>query len=173
MSATEAKAAGPHAGLLTWLARHGVEYEVREHTVTFTARETARVEGVDPRRFVKTIAVETDAGTRALVVLDAIDHLDLSRAGRLLSGEVRLLTESELLALCPDCDLGTTPAVGDFWNLPVYADFAVREDPEITFHAGSHRFTVTVERATWERAAHVVYGDLATKAEREPAWATS
>jgi prolyl-tRNA editing enzyme YbaK/EbsC (Cys-tRNA(Pro) deacylase) len=172
MSVTETpRAAGPHVGLLAWLADHNIEYEVREHPVTFTARETARVEGVDPRRFAKTLAVATTSGRRALVILDAIDHLDMGRTSRLLGDEARLLTESELLGLCPDCDLGTTPAVGDLWKLPVYADFAIREDPEITFHAGSHRFTVTVDRVAWERAAHVVYGDLAMKTDRGPIWA--
>ncbi len=171
MSATEMKATGPHVGLLAWLASHDVEYEVREHTLTFTARETARVEGVDPRRFAKTLAIEVGGTGHVLVVLDAIDHLDLSRASRLLGQEARLLTESELLGLCPDCDLGTMPPVGDLWNVRVYADFAIREDPEITFHAGSHRFTVTVDRVAWERAAHVTYGDLALKTDREPVWA--
>jgi len=43
----------------------------------------------------------------------------------------------------------------------MYADHAVREDPEISFNAGSHRFSARVERAGWERACSVVYADLA------------
>ena len=65
---------GPHPGLLDWLAGHAVEYELHEHPLTFTARETAEIEGVDPHRFAKTLAVETDDGRRALAVVDAVDR---------------------------------------------------------------------------------------------------
>ncbi|HEY6057988.1 MAG TPA: YbaK/EbsC family protein [Candidatus Limnocylindrales bacterium] len=173
MAATEKVTKGPHAGLLDWLACHKVDYEVHEHSLTFTARETARVEGVDPRRFAKTLGVMTGDGRRALLVLDAIDHLDLARAERALHADsLRLLSEAELATLFADCDLGAMPAVGELWDLAVYADFAIREDPEITFHAGSHRFTVTVDRVGWERAAHVAYADLSVKADR-PVWANA
>lgn len=169
MSAT-GTLAGPHRGLLEWLAANGVEHQLREHPLTFTARETARVEGLDPRRFAKTLGIGIRDDRRAMVVLDAIDHLDLARARRFLEADVRLLGEPELLELCPDCEVGAMPPVGALWNLPVYADFAIRDAPEITFHAGSHRYTVAVERATWERAAGVRYGDLAVKVVGAPPW---
>jgi Ala-tRNA(Pro) deacylase len=174
MSVTEAVRVGPHAGSLEWLASHGVEYELREHPVTITARETARIEGIDPHRFAKTLGVQTAEGTRALVVIDAADRLDPVRARKVLhSGTVRLLDEAELLALAPDCEVGTVPPIGDLFGVPVFADFAVRDDPEITFHAGSHSYTVTVDRAAWEKAVAVTYGDLAIDVDERPAWASS
>jgi len=174
MSVTEAVHGGPHAGLLEWLAGHDVEYELRQHPLTITARETARVEGIDPRRFAKTLGVATEDGTRALVVVDATDRFDPVLARRVLgSGHVRLLDEDELRELAPDCDVGTVPPVGELFGVRVYADFAVREDPEITFHAGSHAYTVTVERASWEKAASVTYGHLAAAIDAGPAWASS
>ena len=166
--------AGPHAGLLDWLAANHVEYELHEHPTTYTARETARAEGIDPRRFAKTIGVELANGRRALVVVDATDKVDLVKARHVVdSGSVRLLTEEELLSLAPECEVGTAPPVGDLFGVRVYADYAVREDPEISFHAGSHRYTVHVDRSAWEKAARVVYGDLAVDIERMPAWAES
>jgi Ala-tRNA(Pro) deacylase len=163
---------GPHAGLLDWLAGHGVEYELHEHPLTFTARETAEIEGVDPRRFAKTVAVETEAGERALVVVDAVDHVDLAKAARSLRAErVRLLSETEMVEFAPDCEPGTIPPVGELLSVRLVADLAVREDPEITFHAGSHHFTVHVDRAGWERGGRVVYADVAEARERGPAWA--
>lgn len=179
MSATEAvqsteEHAGPHAGLLDWLAANRVEYELHEHPTTYTARETARAEGVDPRLFAKTVGVELANGRRALVVVDATDKVDLVKARHVLdSGSVRLLTEEELVSLAPDCQVGTMPPIGDLFGVRVYADYAVREDREISFHAGSHHFTVHVDRAAWEKAARVVYGDLAIDVERMPAWADS
>jgi Ala-tRNA(Pro) deacylase len=166
--------ATPHAGLLDWLAAADVEYELHEHPLTFTARETARAEGVDPRLFAKVVAVRTSDGRRALIVVDAVDQVDLAKARRVLDARsVQLLSEDDKRELAPECAVGTIPPVGDLFGVHVYADHAVREDPEITFHAGSHRYTVRVDRPAWERAARVVYGDLAVERDGTPVWARS
>ena len=164
----------PSPALLEWLASHDIEYEVHEHSPTFTARATAKAEGVDPRTFAKVVGVATHDGRRFLVVIDATDHLDLPKASRAIgAGDVRLLTEAELAALAPDCQAGAIPAVGALFGLATYADYAVRDDPEISFNAGSHRFSVRVERASWERASGIVYADLASESDSRPAWARS
>ena len=164
----------PHAGLLGWLASHGVEHEIHEHAATFTARSAARAEGIDPQTFGKVVVVVTNDDRRVLLVLDATDHVDLRKAREALDAkEVRLLTEAELKALTPDCEVGATPAVGELFGLPMLADRAVREDPAISFNAGSHRFSVRVDRAEWERATGVRYADLAAESDARPAWARS
>lgn len=151
----------PLPALLDWLRDHDVEYHVHEHTPTFTARATALAEGVDPSTFAKAIAVRADDGRRAILVLDATDQLDLRAAERLLNADdLQLLTEDELAELAPECDVGTMPPVG-IWHLPIYADYGVNADEQISFHAGSHGYTVRVARESWERASGVVYGDLA------------
>jgi Ala-tRNA(Pro) deacylase len=164
----------PNAGLLDWLERHGVEHEVHQHPEAFTARGTAHAEGVDPRSFAKVVGVRTDDGRNVLLVLDATDHVNLRKARVVLSAdEIRLLTEAELMALAPDCEAGAIPAVGLLFDLPMYADFAVRDDRDISFNAGSHRFSVRVDRAGWDRASGVIYADLAEETDIRPAWARS
>jgi Ala-tRNA(Pro) deacylase len=164
----------PYPGLLDWLASHDIEYEIHEHDPAFTARATATAEGVDPRTFAKVVGIATHDGRNVLVVLDATDHLDLPKACRVLgASNARLLTEAALTALAPGCEVGAIPAVGSLFGLATYADYAVREDPEISFNAGSHRFSARVERASWERACDVVYADLAVESDSRPAWARS
>ncbi|MEX1169123.1 MAG: YbaK/EbsC family protein [Chloroflexota bacterium] len=164
----------PDPELLHWLEKHDVEYELHEHAPTFTARATATAEGVDPRTFAKVVAVSTDDGREALIVLDATDHLDLRKAERILGAmSVRLLTEVQLKGLAPSCELGAMPAVGSLFGLGTYADYAVREDPDISFNAGSHGVSARVDRAGWERACGVIYGDLAAESDTRPAWARS
>jgi Ala-tRNA(Pro) deacylase len=160
--------------LVEWLDEHGVPYELHEHPVAFTAREAAHAEGVDPRTFAKVVAVATDDGRTALLVLDAVDHVDLMRARRVLGTErVRLLTEEELAAMAPYWEVGTLPPVPAIVGFAVYADHAIRSDDRISFHAGSHRLCARVDRHAWERAAHVFYGDLAEERSPLPAWARS
>lgn len=164
----------PYPGLLDWLASHHIEYEVHEHDPAFTAHATATADGVDPRTFAKVVGVAAPDDRNILIVLDATDQLDLHKARRALgTGDVRLLSEAELTALAPDCEVGAMPAVGSLFGLASYADYAVRDDPEISFNAGSHRFSVRVERASWERACDVAYADLAVQDDSRPAWAGS
>ena len=164
----------PYQPLLDWLADQEIEYEIHAHDATFTARATATAEGVDPRTFAKVVVVATHDGSTVFVVLDATDQLDLRKVRELMGGsEVRLLTETQLSALAPGCEVGAIPAVGALFGLPTYADYAVRDDPEISFNAGSHRFSARVERARWERACNVIYADVAADADAGPAWARS
>jgi Ala-tRNA(Pro) deacylase len=163
--------AGPHTGLVDWLAGHRVDFDVREHPVTYSAEATARAEHSDPRRFAKVVGVAAADGRQVLLLVDAPDHVDLAKARRVLgTTDVRILTEAEFTALAPDCEPGSIPPVPELFGVPVYADFALREVAEIAFHAGSHRFTAHVDRRAWERAAGVVWADLALDDGR-PVWA--
>lgn len=162
---------GPMKSLITWLDSEGVKYELHEHERSLTALATARVEGVNPRSFQKVVWVRSAKGGDALIVLDANDHLDLAKARETLkSGRVTLVPEHEIVRLAPDCDPGAMPAVGSLFGLTTYADLAVREDPEISFNAGSHTVAVRVDRMAWEQALGVVYADLAAATWHEPAW---
>lgn len=166
----EIVADAPHAGLLAWLAEHGVAYETRAHPPTFTALQTAQGEGIDPVRFAKSLVVEASDGHRALVVVDALDRVSLRKVARALhADEARLLEEHELAAFAPGLDLGAIPPIGDLFGVRVYADYAIYEAPEITFPAGSHAWTVTVDRPAWGRAARVVFVDLMDDEDR-PVW---
>jgi Ala-tRNA(Pro) deacylase len=161
---------GPHPGLLDWLAGRHVEYELHEHPETFTAEATARAEHLDPRRFAKVVGVATDDGRQVVLLVDADDHVDLAKARRALdAADVRVLTEAEFAALAPECEAGTVPPVPAVAGVPVYADHAVHDAVEIAFHAGSHRYSVHVDRAAWEREAGIRYADLAQGNDR-PAW---
>jgi Ala-tRNA(Pro) deacylase len=164
----------PFQPLLDWLKSKDVEYEIHEHDLAFTARATAMAEGIDPRTFAKVVGIVTDDGRSALVVLDATDNVDMRKARLALrAGEVRLLNEDDLTALAPGCEAGAIPAVGSLFGLATFVDYAVRDDREISFNAGSHRFSVRVDRAGWEHACDPVYGDLAADADDRPAWARS
>jgi Ala-tRNA(Pro) deacylase len=154
--------------LITWLDDKRVDYEVHEHERSLTALATARAEGVDPKSFAKVVWVRTEEGSDALIVVDAEDHLDLRKAREVLkSKKVSLVDEDEIVALTPDCDPGAMPAVGILFGLPTYADDAIAKAAEISFNAGSHAFAVRVDRAAWEKALGVIYGELASDAWRD------
>lgn len=161
MIAADVVPAAPSRRLIDWLEDHGVPYSVQEHAASFTARETARLEGVDPEDFAKTVAVQAADGRRALFVLDADDMLDLVAVAELLgTPSVRLLTELEMDHAVPDCEPGTLPPVPEVVGMPVFADDDVSDADAITFRAGSHRHTVRVGTAEWAAAADVQFADI-------------
>ena len=160
--------------LLDWLRDQDIEHEVHEHRETFTAQSTAHAEGIDPRTFAKVVGVRTDDGRTVLLIVDAPDHVDLGKACEaLFAAKVRLLTEADLLALAPDCEAGAIPPVGELFGVPMVADYAVREDRDISFNAGTHHASVRVDRSGWERATGVRYANIATDIDSRPAWARS
>jgi prolyl-tRNA editing enzyme YbaK/EbsC (Cys-tRNA(Pro) deacylase) len=150
--------------LENWLRAHGIPFEVHPHPLTYTALATARAEGVEPRTFAKVVGVRTTEGRVALVVVDAVDVLDLPKVSELIGERVRLLSEAELTAACPEWEVGAIPPVPTLAGAQVFADEAVRGDPSISFNAGSHRVAVRVDRVGWEEAAEITYGDLTRRA---------
>jgi len=172
MSATGTVSADPR--LLAWLAERDVEYEVHEHALSFTARGSARAEGVDPQTFAKVVVARAENGRVTFFVMEAVDELDLTKAAEAMdTGTVRLLTEEELASLTPDCEVGAVPAVGSLFDIPMVADHAIRDDRDLSFNAGSHRCSVRVDRAGWERATGVVYADLSIDRNDRPVWSKS
>jgi Ala-tRNA(Pro) deacylase len=168
---TDAVQPGPMPGLVGWLEKEGIDYEIHEHERSLTALATARAEGVDPHTFAKVVWVRSAAGRDAFMVVDAVDHLDLEKAAAALEGgHVRLVAEEEIARAAPGCEVGAMPAIGRLFDLPTYADHAIARATEISFNAGSHRIAIRVDRAAWERAVGVTYHDLAARTWREPAW---
>lgn len=165
---------GADSGLLEWLTTTGIRYGLHHHAEAFTARGAAITEGTDPHRYVKAVAVETDAGARLLLVLEASDRIDLHKAKVILGARsVRLLLEPELMEVVPTSEPGALPAVGKPYGLPVIADEAVRGLTDVTFSAGSRHLSIKLDRVEWEQAAGIVYADLAQDEDELPAWARS
>jgi Ala-tRNA(Pro) deacylase len=156
---------GPFADLIMWLEDHAVPYELHPHPLAYTASATAHAEGVSERTFAKVVGVRTAEGIRVLAAVDATHHVDLVRLAAFLGTDwVTLLAEQQLVEILPQCEAGTIPPVPELVQLDVVADEAVRADPQISFHAGSHRTAVRVDREAWERAAGIRFGSFATAA---------
>lgn len=154
--------AGPHPGLIQWLEEHHVAYELHEHPLAYTAAEAARAEGVAPRTFTKVVGVRTSDGRTLLVALDASDQVDLGLLRQVLEVEwAALLDEESLRRIMPECEAGTIPPIPQLAGVPVLADEAVRVDDRISFHAGTHRHAVRVDREAWDREAGISYGRVA------------
>jgi Ala-tRNA(Pro) deacylase len=148
------------ARLETLLAESGVDYEIIDHPLAFTAQEEAAASHVSGRHWAKTVVVLVD-GSPALAVLPATRRLDLERLRKMAGAErVEIAREAEFQELFPDCDLGAMPPFGKLYDQPTFVDESLREEEKIAFHAGDHRTAVEMSFAAFEKLAEPVPGEF-------------
>jgi Ala-tRNA(Pro) deacylase len=134
-----------------FLEENGVKFEVIHHGKDFTARETALDTHTPPAEFAKTVFVCID-GDFAVAVLPADDMVSVTKL-RLSVGArgVELATEDEIRDLCPDCELGAAPPLGNLYGLSVYVSPSLEADEQITFNAGSHEDAIRIAYVDFKR----------------------
>jgi Ala-tRNA(Pro) deacylase len=133
------------------LVEQGVKYDVTAHPLAYTAQEVATVEHVSGYDVAKVVMAAVD-DRLVMLVLPAPHRVDLEKVKRGLGATtVRLAREDEFAKLFPDCDLGAMPPFGNLYGIPVYVDRTLTHDPKIVFNAGSHRETMTIAYADFER----------------------
>ena len=144
-----------------WFRDERVTYELKEHSEAFTAQQVAATEHGSGYWVAKVVMV-VSAGMLVMLVLPAPFRVDLVRLKEALgAGVVRLAREDEFANLFPDCEVGAMPPFGNLYGVPVYVDAALAKDPFIVFNAGSHRETMTIAYADFERLAHPQVADFA------------
>jgi Ala-tRNA(Pro) deacylase len=96
-----------------------------------------------------------------MLVLPAPHRVSLEKLASALGGpKVRLAREEEFTPAFPDCDAGAMPPFGNLYGLPVYVDSALAEDETIVSQAGTHRHTLEVAYADFERLVQPVVTSL-------------
>ncbi len=146
-----------------YLTEEGVAFRELTHTTAYTAQRLAEAEHIPGKAVAKVVVAQGDRGP-CILVLPAIYRVDLSRAaGALGMKQLQLAQEREFRELFPDCEVGAMPPFGNLYDMPVYVDQSLAEDPEITFAAGSHELTLTVAYADFARLVRPVVADFARR----------
>ena len=153
--------------LRVFLNQNHAEYTHTVHPIAYTAREVASAEHLPAREVAKTIVVHGDGGYHMLVLPanKLVDFQELRVALGLT--HARMVPETELNTLFPDCELGAMPPVGSLYRMPVYLDNALASEEAITFNAGTHRDVVHMSTAEYSR---LVRPTIVTLAREAAAW---
>jgi Ala-tRNA(Pro) deacylase len=115
----------------------GIDYEVLNHPMAFTAQEVAGEEHIPGKEFAKVVMVKADDRS-IMTVLPAPDHVNLRRLSRLLDTPVRLATEEEFSKLFPGCEPGAMPPFGNLFGIDVFMEKSLTLQSHVTFNAGNH-----------------------------------
>jgi Ala-tRNA(Pro) deacylase len=147
--------------LQAYLRRHEVPFQVRHHPIAFTAQEVAASEHVPGRLLAKTVMVVAD-GQLVMLAVPAPYRVETEKARAALGAtEVRLAHEDEFSATFADCEVGAMPPFGNLYDVPVYVDTALAEDPMFVFRAGTHTHTMSVNYADFERLVRPTVAEFA------------
>lgn len=140
--------------LLALLAKQRIEYELMPHREAFTSQEVAQTVHVRGRQLAKVVLVRAGCGSYLMAVVPASTHLDLDRLGRISGHEhLALATETEILRIFPDCEVGAMPPFGNLYGLPVYLDACLADQDHIVFQAGNHHEVVRMTFPEYEQLA--------------------
>lgn len=124
--------------LREYLEAHHVNYATSAHRPAYTAAQTALSDHTPPRQMTKTVVVVVD-GAYAMVLLPASMHIEADLLRDALGAEhLRLASESELMRLFPDVEVGAMPPFANMYGIPVYIDEHLASQHEVAFQAGTH-----------------------------------
>ena len=125
-------------GLIEFLDKSGVNYEVSKHQPTFTAQQMAAEEHEPGKYVAKPVVVKVDSDY-VMCVVPACYNIDLKvLKSQLKAKSVELAKEKDMGKIFGDCELGAQPPFGNLYDLPTIIDKTLEEDDHITFQGGTH-----------------------------------
>ncbi len=147
--------------LIAYLIDTHVPFQTMKHHTAFTAQEIAAEQKVPGKQVAKVVIVLADDKT-VMLVMPASHRIDFRKLNRVLGcKDARLAKEEEFKGLFPDCDTGAMPPFGNLYDVPVYVDKSLTEDPAIVFNAGTHDETMKVPYADYARLANPIVAEFA------------
>ncbi len=138
-------------GVIEFLDKSRVNYEVTKHKPAFTAQQVAAIEHEPGRYVAKPVIVKVD-GEYVMCVLPACYKIDLAALKKQLKAKsVELAEEQDIEKLFPDCELGAEPPFGNLYDLPTIIDKALEKDEHIMFQDGSHEEAVQMSMSDYRK----------------------
>lgn len=135
----------PAERIKDYLNRQAIPYEFIHHRRDYTAQETAADTHTRGKDFAKTVILWVD-NQYCMAVLPATKQIDFEKMKKFLNVKsINLASEDEIEAICPDCETGAMPPLGELYNMPVYVSHHLTYDHMITFNAGTHEDAVRMQ----------------------------
>jgi len=129
--------------LQEFLKGEGVDYELVPHKHTYTSASTAEAAHVPGEGLAKAIMLEDDKGY-LMAVIPSTHRLQLGVLHNTLNRRLGLATESELMDLFPDCEVGAIPPLGEAFGVDTVVEDSLFAQSDIWFEAGDHRDVVHI-----------------------------
>lgn len=126
------------------LQKHHVPYSVVGHRRSISSKQTAETARVNPEQLAKAVMFEDGRGY-VMAVIPSNRHVRVDTLSHKLGRELHLATESHLVPVFRDCDVGAIPPVGPAYGIETIMDDSLVGLPEVYFEAGDHEELIRVE----------------------------
>lgn len=123
--------------LREYLENQGTQYDLVRHPRTFTSMETAAAAHVAGDKLAKSVVLEAK-DEYVMAVIPSTHHLCLETLRARFGHPFDLVTETDIGRLFKDCELGSTPALGQAYGMKVAVDETLLDLDEIYFESGDH-----------------------------------
>ena len=151
----------PAEKVRSYLMEHGIPYRMDIHQLAYTAQDIAHVEHIPEQQIAKAVMVQAD-GQLVMAVVAGDRHLDLEKTRKALGATtVRLAQEAEFSPAFPDCEKGAEPPFGVLYNVGTVVDVGLKS-PRITFNAGTHTSTISMELSDYLALTRPMVVDIAS-----------
>ena len=126
-----------------YLAQKAVDYTLPSHPHSGSSHETAEASHVREDHIAKGVIVK-DASGYAMLVVPAINYVDMKHVRKELDRELELVEEDEFAKLFPDCEPGAVPPLGPAYQIETFLDEALTSLANVYLEAGDHEHLVHI-----------------------------
>ena len=126
-----------------YLTQKAVDYTLPSHPHSGSSHETAEASHVREDHIAKGVIVKDISGY-AMVVVPAINYVEMKHVRKELDRELELVEEAEFAKLFPDCESGAVPPLGPAYQIETFLDEALTTLANVYFEAGDHEHLVHV-----------------------------
>lgn len=154
---------------LEWhLDRNHIAYSLILHGPTPSAQVAASLMHIPGKTVAKSVALRVREKV-LLAILPASYFISFEKLSEILGDSVQLLEQEKCNEEFPDCETGAIPPFGELYDVPVFLDAALAEDPEIVFGAGTLSDSVRMSNADFVRLVKPTICSFAEKSSSTPA----
>ena len=126
-----------------FLDQKSVEYDLISHPHTGSSHETAETSRVSEDHIAKAVVVKDKTGY-AMVLVPAINYVEMKQVRRELNRDLELVEEDEFPRLFPDCEPGAVPPLGPAYKIETFLDESLTSLANVYFEAGDHEHLVHI-----------------------------
>ena len=114
----------------------GIAFRLIDHPPTRTAQEAAKVAGSKPEEVAKSLVLMADKKPVLVIVIGnrRIEFKTLKKLKEIK--DLRLASPEEVISYT-GCPIGSVPPFGQFFNLPIIIDSAIKVMDEVVFSPGT------------------------------------
>jgi len=152
-----------------FLEKLSVKFEAVRHKTVFTAYDKAATLRVKPSTIAKVLVVKLDKEL-AMAVISGGKNLDTDKLLKLAKAKkIDLAKEKVIGEIFKGIDPGAIPPFYGLWQIKVFCDKKLLEQPKIILSAGSYEASLEMSPSTFKKAnPEMIIGNFSKTKEKKP-----